>query len=438
MSTPPAQKPTPGGRSRFAWELVEPALRGRLAAAGRVANDVAALTTRFGSPPRLDRFADVAPLLRTAWLPVADPRLVLNLGREIANLQRSPTPMTPDAAIDSLEGKRNTRHVVEPLRLAFLAAHQVSADGSARPWLPDRVQPNPASRLPTQVATWMHFNIGDDESDARSEGSGGQELYALKDTQYGERQLVWEGGAGGGIVGFVDFTGMPAARDRSGIFWDWGAFTRFERRFSVEDLSQEELLRERFAGRGRASLQGRPFRWSLEEGEAFGRLAADLGQPLPLVSPPVDLPDGDVHEWFGMRGLPAEARAELDVQRIRALWKKVGFKRQPTRQVRLTDGPAIDIPDLMGPAKGGGTLIVEVKRAVTATDGPEQLQRYLRRLDETRPEEGPWKGAFLHCHDSLNRAARDRISKLDRPIDVWGFDGDPDDGWKLVHVWRSA
>ena len=80
-------------------------------------------------------------------------------------------------------------------------------------------------------------------------GDEGQFLYALKATEPGGRQLVWEGGSDRGIVAVVDF-GVPVGVCAEGIYYAWGATTMLEHPVDHAALRSVPLLYERFFGSG--------------------------------------------------------------------------------------------------------------------------------------------------------------------------------------------
>ena len=92
------------------------------------------------------------------------------------------------------------------------------------------------TRLPTQLATWLPERSGYDtvSADGPSEGEW---LYGLKDTRPGDRQIVWSGLHGKGIVGVVDFGADVREREpedgtrTKGRYEGWGVYTPFVSRY---------------------------------------------------------------------------------------------------------------------------------------------------------------------------------------------------------------
>jgi hypothetical protein len=98
------------------------------------------------------------------------------------------------------------------------------------------------------LCVWYEENIGTDSDDF------GQYLYALKATQPGDRQLVWEGGGSErGIVGLVDFDSTSVVAN--GRYHSFGNFTRLAEPISKSKIARVAKLNDRLSG-----VEGRPRR----------------------------------------------------------------------------------------------------------------------------------------------------------------------------------
>lgn len=270
----------------------------------------------------------------------------------------------------------------------------------------------------TQIAAWMHQNIsGADEEDL----SFGQWLHAGKTTMPGERQVVWEAGAGPegrGIVALVDFSG-PVAKS-GGQFYCWGVIHHLEPPVGADRLSQDPVMAERFAGSGKPVLQGRPKYLRPDEHDALMALIGEVPEFVPSVSS-----DYEFGAWTGTSDVVAEEIIELHAWQTKRLWSTLGFASKPQRQRRLSAGvDGAHRLDLSGPAKGGGSLVVEIKREIGPTNGPQQVATYRDRLEREFPEEGPWRAGLLHAAPTLSAAAAEAIRRHGVKVDVFRmYDG---------------
>ena len=94
------------------------------------------------------------------------------------------------------------------------------------------------------------------------------------------------------------------------------------------------------------------------------------------------------------------------------LWQALGFPVAPVRQQRLTSARR---PDLLAPG-----VVGETKRVLRLHDGPAQIESYIEELDETRPEEGPWRGVRRQTVDQIDEHTADRIEKS-RDLEAWAI-----------------
>jgi hypothetical protein len=260
----------------------------------------------------------------------------------------------------------------------------------------------------------MHYHV------LLGDSGEGQFLYALKDTQPGDRQVVWEGGSERGIIAVVDFVAPVVCV--AGIYYAWGATTKLSAPLTHDRLRAVPVLADRFFGGGRHWLQGRAKRLPLEIAEAIEQLAGGL--------PPQRTPSGDpthapTDRWFGAMDIDPESVFELAVLASRALWRKIGFPSAPIAQVRISPR---DRPDLLSPG-----VVGEVKRRIVSKD-VGQLERYLDELELSRPRENGWRGVLIHAGE-LSPAITARADKSTRSaqIEIWQLEPARRGRFKAVH-----
>lgn len=265
----------------------------------------------------------------------------------------------------------------------------------------------PAAPLPTQLCTWMHDNLLPGES-----GDEGQFLYALKATQPGDRQLVWEGRSERGVIAVVDFA-APVGVCADGIYYAWGATTMLPHPVDHHALRAVPLLAARFFGDGRYFLHGRAKRLAPDIAEAIDLLAGGLPAPLTPSGDPTDAP---TDRWFGSMNIEPERIFELAVLATPRLWRKIGFPSAPVPQVPISPR---DRPDLL--ADG---VVGEVKRVVAPKD-IEQIERYLTELERSRPRADGWRAVLIHAGKlSPAVSARADQSTRSRQIEIWRLEED--------------
>jgi hypothetical protein len=256
--------------------------------------------------------------------------------------------------------------------------------------------------IPGQVAFWHPHNF----SEQTAGTSEPQFLTCLKATEPEDRLAVWQGRDGGGLTAVVDF-GEPMRPDGAGRYQRWGCIT------VLDAVSANEVLGPRLTGKGGRALQGKPVRLTDEEAIELAHLTELPPFSGPLRDPEAEEIAEDPDLWRALEGLAPEKIIEVAVATDDRLWRSVGFTSRPTMQSRLPSGGR---PDLL--AAG---LVADAKRVVRLTDGPEQVERYLRELEETRPEDGPWRGALLQTIADVDSRTRDRISGSDYDLTVWAI-----------------
>jgi hypothetical protein len=275
---------------------------------------------------------------------------------------------------------------------------------------------NRSENLPSQLVAWHEFNwTGSEDS-----GQCGEWLRCLKATRAGDRQLIWSGNA---IRGVVTFAGW--VRDCDGFYEGWGGITHLRRTVTKTELLHDRQARSRFDARGVHALQGPPIRLGAPVANAIVKLAKGL----PATDMPTDRPDYSEEPilWAGLHGLAPESYIEAAVAATPRLWRKLGFPSAPERQVGLGDAGR---PDLIS-----GDVVGEAKRAVTATNGPDQVERYLDYLHEV--EHRPLsrlKGVLLQCAEDTSQAVIDRLDDSEYELELWAVIDD-DGHWVLDQLY---
>src|SRR5450755_735406 len=179
--------------------------------------------------------------------------------------------------------------------------------------------PAPAS-LPSQVIVWNPENIGPGGADT------GEYLRCLKDTLPGDRQIVWEGRRGRGIVGVVDFGDYRRVVGR-GVYERWGRYTPLSTLIPREHVLQDPVLGRRFGSPGAKGLQGNVIRLTSAEAQAVEGLSGGLPEQRKPTGEPYG--DEDIIDWSRAEGLPVEVIIETAAATNRRVWKKLGFPERP-------------------------------------------------------------------------------------------------------------
>lgn len=257
--------------------------------------------------------------------------------------------------------------------------------------------------LPNQVIMWDPVHIAPEH-----EPGAGEWLRCLKATRPGDRQAVWEGRHGRGIVGVVDF-GAHVRMERRGVYERWGAFTALTSPVSREQVFVNRVLAQRFGGNGAKALQGNAITLTPAEAHAINLLAGGL----PPTAPPTDSPgpNEEVIDWTTGENHPPEVVIEEAAANKPNVWRWLGFREQPQQQVHV---PGAGYADLLAPGTVG-----EAKRRVRADDGPAQLERYLDALTRQRPGDGPWRGVLLQCAEDLDEPTLERLRAMRYAVSVY-------------------
>jgi hypothetical protein len=257
---------------------------------------------------------------------------------------------------------------------------------------------------PKEVCTWLperSYFVPDPEE---SEASEGQWLYCLKDTKLGDRQVVWQGARGGGLVAVVDFNGEVRRRVHPedgrpmSKYEGWGRITSLRRAIPVEEVRRHPVLAGLFGG-------------SIQSVTALTDEEAEVIVELAGVLPPPEFEEGEIDfgeeggKW-GPRTLPREVITEeivLDESRIAT---RLGFPSPVNpggRKKRLGNGR---FPDLWCP----DGVVGEVKNLITADWGPAQIEDYIRQCDEDWPEH-TWTGVLVQGEPEMAPNALPRLEE---------------------------
>lgn len=258
-----------------------------------------------------------------------------------------------------------------------------------------------SDRVPSQLVTWHQFNwTGEGDS-----GPVGEWLRCLKATTSHDRQFVWSGSAISGVVTFSAWV-RPGHRFYEG----WASLTRLANPVSRETLLADPTTAPRFDANGIHALQGSPITLDAVIATAI----ADLAGGLPTTDIPLDEPDYSEEPilWTGLHGLSPEAHVEAAVAAHSSLWKKLGFAAPPARQRVLGAAGRVDLVS--------GDTVGEAKRAVTLSDGPDQIERYLAYLEHTRGRpRARLRGVLIQCSASISRAVTDRLAASPYRLELW-------------------
>lgn len=261
--------------------------------------------------------------------------------------------------------------------------------------------------LPVQVCTWLPERSG--YEGGIHEVDAGEWLYCLKGTEPGDRQVVWSGVHGKGIIAVVDFSGEVRRRSSSGRLYEgWGLVSPLPRPVSVARVQSNHLLARFFA---------QPIQGVKTIDEDVARAIAEVAGGLPK-APSFD-GEADWDEgggnWSGER-LPPEKITEDLVLNEHRVAGKLGLPPPVNpngTKVRLPNGK---IPDLW--CESG--VVGDVKNQVTARWGPEQLEGYIEQCDLEWPAH-QWRGLLVQGEPEMAPNALPRLqqSRYRERIEVW-------------------
>jgi hypothetical protein len=266
---------------------------------------------------------------------------------------------------------------------------------------------------------WNQENYVRDSDDSGSGASDGQWLYCLKFTEPGDRQVVWTGKYGDGLVAVVDFNGAVRLRSGGRLYEGWGRVTDLRPLIAAEVVLSHPVAGPRFKHlQSVVGLDGTEVR---EIGVLLGRLPLAPG----FADQSEDW-DESGGTWAGQTWDP-ESLAEEAVAQDPELAALLGFPSLPIRQKTLSN---TDRADLWCPEG----VVGEVKNLVTSKWGPDQIERYLRTCDERWPEH-EWKGILVQGADYLSPSAERRLADSDFSdrISLWTVFEDPDDPEAILY-----
>jgi hypothetical protein len=256
------------------------------------------------------------------------------------------------------------------------------------------------------VCTWTPRESGFDWTggDAASEPEW---LYCLKGTVAGDRQIIWSGVSGKGLLAIVDFSGDVRERTgKPGLYEGWGRITDLRRAIPADEVLAHMTLAPRFE----KPIQS-VYRLDRKYAEAIDTLAGGL-PPASGFSRPAKWNErgGD----WARRSLPPEAIVEALVRDNSRLARTIGFPSEVATQVPLGNGKR---PDLWCDAG----VVGDAKNQVTATWGPEQIEGYIAQCDRQWPKVAPWRGVLVQGEPEIAPNARPRLesSEYRDRIQVW-------------------
>lgn len=240
--------------------------------------------------------------------------------------------------------------------------------------------------------------------------SDGQWLYCLKGTRSGDRQIVWSGVNGRGLIAVVDFSGAVRPRRAAGKYEGWGRITPLAEPVSVDTLRDHPVLAKLFA----QSIQSVQ---SIDEATAES-IRICIGE----FPPAADFADHPVNWsesgglWAGER-LPPEAIVEQLVLNRSRVARRIGFpgKVNPdgNKQV-LANGR---VPDLWS-AEG---VVGDAKNQVNALWGPQQIRDYIEQCDAQWPSDRSWRGILVQGVPEMAPSALSELAtgRYHDRIEVW-------------------
>jgi hypothetical protein len=263
--------------------------------------------------------------------------------------------------------------------------------------------------LPTQICPWLSDRSGYDGTTTGV--SDGQWLYCLKGTRPGDRQIVWSGVNGRGLIAVVDFSGAVRPRSAAGRYEGWGRITPLAEPVSVEIVRNHPVLAELFA----KSIQSVR---SIDDdaAEAIGGCIGEMPPAAGFHEHPVNWsePSG---AWGRLRRLPPEVIVEHLVLNRSRVARRIGFPGQVNpggKKQILANGR---IPDLWC-AEG---VVGDAKNQVNAQWGPQQIRDYIDQCDVQWPTHCPWHGILVQGVPEMAPSALSELSTgrhHDR-IQVW-------------------
>jgi hypothetical protein len=266
--------------------------------------------------------------------------------------------------------------------------------------------------LPVQVSTWLPQRSGYGATEERDLSAGeGEWLYCLKHTQPGDRQAVWSGVHGRGIIAVVDFSGdvRPRTAGNRRLYEGWGRVTPLGTPIDVDTARHHPVLSRAF-GRPIQGVQA----LGPDVGAAIGEVAGGL-PPKATFDEHAARWDEEGGDWSGHR-IPPEAIVEAIVLRRSRIARLVGFPSQVNpsgKKQRLGNGRCPDLWCTDG-------VVGDAKNQVTAAWGPAQIEDYIDQCDVQWPHH-EWRGVLVQGEPEMapNAEPRLRASRYADRIQVW-------------------
>jgi hypothetical protein len=267
------------------------------------------------------------------------------------------------------------------------------------------------------MATWRPDRSGYEGED--SGPSVGEWLYCLKKTAPGDRQAIWSGIHGKGIIAVVDFSGDVRPRTANAhanasrrLYEGWGLTTPLDHPIDVVTARTHPVLCRRFAGKGAKALIG-PLSLERDVAEAIEQCAGGLPPPATFQAHPADWDQLGLN-WSGER-LPPERIVEEIVANKARVARKLGFRSAVVAQKHLANGRR---PDLWCDAG----VVGDAKNQVTAAWGPQQIEEYIDQCDRQWPAHR-WRGVLVQGIPEMAPNALPRLmsSRHADRIEVWAI-----------------
>lgn len=274
--------------------------------------------------------------------------------------------------------------------------------------------------LPNQIAAWHQQNIGDDDPDDHE--FRGQYLQCLKATAKGDRQFVWEGTSGRGIVGVVTY-GEPLIQEGN-RYARWGRCQLFPKPIPPEKLLSHPATSNRFGKNGIRALQGGPIRLAEQEAKAISKLVGGLKRTRLPMDEPADWEN--LGHWTGKDGLAAETIAENAICTLPHLQRALGLRGTAEKQVRLGAGRA----DIVC-----GNVIIELKRAVTTNNGPDQIEGYLEHVSaERKTGKKNLRGILVQQSKFAGAGMKQRLANSPFRLELWAVFENQEGEWETTQL----
>jgi hypothetical protein len=195
-------------------------------------------------------------------------------------------------------------------------------------------------------------------------------------------------------------------------------------------VSRERLLAcpktaNRFGNPGIKALQGTAIRLLETESKAILELLGDLGPTeIPWEEPDDTLP---AYSWITTRQLPAEKLAEDEIVRNRKIRRQLGLAVPPQQQVTWTGIGRVDLVC--------GSTLLEIKKVVTCTNGPAQIERYLDHLTKRQGlDPVDVRGLLIQKGHGASQELLDRLAGSKFHLELWSLDQNAQGVWNAEQL----